>query len=150
MDLILWRHADAEEGAPDMERALTKRGEKQARQMADWLEMRLPARCEVLASPARRAQQTAATLDKPFKTVRKLGPDARVADVISATGWPDKRGAVLVIGHQPVLGQLAALLLSGSEAGWTIKKGAVWWFTNRVRDGETQTVLRATMAPDLL
>ena len=150
MDLILWRHADADEGEPDMERGLTKRGEKQARQMAAWLELRLPARTEVLVSPALRAQQTAATLDKPFKTVRKLAPDTGVADLIGATGWPDKRGAVLVVGHQPTLGRMAALLLTGSEASWTLKKGAVWWFTNRVREGETQTVLRAAMAPDLL
>lgn len=150
MDLILWRHADAEEGADDMQRALTKRGEKQARLMAAWLDARLPARCEVLASPAVRTQQTAAALDKPFKTSRKLAPDGTVPDLIGATGWPDRRGAVLVIGHQPVLGQMAALLLSGSEADWSIKKGAVWWFSNRTREGETQTVLRAVMAPDLL
>ena len=150
MDLILWRHADADEGEPDMERGLTKRGEKQARQMAAWLELRLPARTEVLVSPALRAQQTAAALDKPFKTVRKLAPDTGVADLIGATGWPDKRGAVLVVGHQPTLGRMAALLLTGSEANWTLKKGAVWWFTNRVREGETKTVLRAAMAPDLL
>ena len=150
MDLILWRHADADEGEPDMERGLTKRGEKQARQMAAWLELRLPARTEGLVSPALRAQQTAAALDKPFKTVRKLAPDTGVADLIGATGWPDKRGAVLVVGHQPTLGRMAALLLTGSEASWTLKKGAVWWFTNRVREGETQTVLRAAMAPDLL
>ncbi len=150
MDLILWRHADAEEGEPDMDRPLTKRGEKQARQVAGWLELRLPARTEVLASPARRAQQTALALDKPFKTIRKLAPDSAVADLIGATGWPDKRGAVLVIGHQPTLGRMAALLLAGVEADWTLKKGAVWWFTNRVRDSETQTVLRAVMAPDLI
>jgi phosphohistidine phosphatase len=35
------------------------------------------------------------------------------------------------------------LLLAGQEADWTIKKGALWWFSNRVRQGETQTVLRA-------
>jgi len=150
MDLILWRHAEAEEGSDDMKRALTKRGEKQARLMAAWLDARLPARCEVLVSPAVRTQQTAAALDKPFKTVRKIAPDATLPDLIAATGWPDKRGAVLVVGHQPVLGQMAALLLSGSEGDWSMKKGAVWWFSNRVREGETQTVLRASMAPDLL
>ena len=150
MDLILWRHADADEGEPDMERGLTKRGEKQARQMAAWLELRLPARTEVLVSPALRAQQTAAALDKPFKTVRKLAPDTGVSGLIGATGWPDKRGAVLVVGHQPTLGRMAALLLTGSEASWTLKKGAAWWFTNRVREGETQTGLRAAMGPDLL
>ncbi|HRM71144.1 MAG TPA: histidine phosphatase family protein, partial [Thauera phenylacetica] len=35
------------------------------------------------------------------------------------------------------------------EADWTIKKGALWWFTNRVREGETQTVLRAVIPSEL-
>ena len=35
MDLILWRHAEAEPGEPDLERALTPKGVKQARRMAD-------------------------------------------------------------------------------------------------------------------
>ena len=34
MDLILWRHADAQDGSPDMERALTAKGLKQAELMA--------------------------------------------------------------------------------------------------------------------
>ncbi len=34
MDLLLWRHAEAEDGTPDLKRKLTPRGEKQARQMA--------------------------------------------------------------------------------------------------------------------
>jgi len=57
---------------------------------------------------------------------------------------------VLVIGHQPTLGRLAALLLGGEEADWSVKKGGVWWFSNRVRNDETQTVLRVVLNPDLL
>ena len=34
MDLLLWRHAEAEDGIPDLKRKLTKRGEKQAQQMS--------------------------------------------------------------------------------------------------------------------
>ena len=37
----------------------------------------------------------------------------------------------------------AALLLAGEEDEWSIKKGSVWWFSNRTRQGESQTVLRA-------
>ena len=37
------------------------------------------------------------------------------------------------------------LVLAGEEADWTVKKGAVWWFSSRVRQGETQTVLRAVI-----
>ena len=59
------------------------------------------------------------------------------------------RHAVLVVGHQPTLGRTAALLLSGNEADWSVKKGSVWWFSNRSRLGETQTVLRAVMPAEL-
>ena len=31
MELILWRHAEAEEGYPDLERALTEKGHEQAK-----------------------------------------------------------------------------------------------------------------------
>jgi phosphohistidine phosphatase SixA len=76
-------------------------------------------------------------------------PGNDISSILGACGWPDAGGSVLVVGHQPELGRLAALLLSGQEADWTIKKGALWWFTNRVRDDETQTVLRAVIPADL-
>lgn len=149
MDLLLWRHAEAEEGPLDMQRRLTQRGEKQARQLARWLHQHMPKQLRILVSPAVRAQQTAAALDLPFETHRRLGPDAGAADLIATAGWPDAPGATLIVGHQPALGQMAALLLAGAEANWTIKKGALWWFSNRVRQGETQTVLRAVIPADL-
>ena len=62
MDLILWRHAEAEDGVPDGARALTKKGLKQAAAIAAWLKPRLPDATRILVSPATRAQQTAAAL----------------------------------------------------------------------------------------
>ena len=65
MDLILWRHAEAlemREVRDDLDRALTPKGERQAQRVAAWLNRQLPASAKVLASPARRAQQTAAAL----------------------------------------------------------------------------------------
>lgn len=155
MDLLLWRHAEAKEGTPDLQRRLTARGEKQARQMGEWLKAHAPKHLRILVSPAVRTQQTAKALGLPFATDKRLGPDADSSSLLAAIGWPDggergkRAGAVLVVGHQPTLGQTASLLLSGAEADWTIKKGAVWWFSNRVRMGETQTVLRAVIPPEL-
>ena len=153
MDLILWRHAEAEEGSssiPDHKRRLTARGEKHAKKMAVWLQTQLPRKTRILVSPAERTQQTAHALQMPYELEPKLGPAANAADVLGAVGWPDYSGAVLVIGHQPTLGRIAALLLGGTEAEWTIKKGGLWWFSNRVRNDETQTVLRASINPDFL
>ena len=38
MDLILWRHAEAEPGEPDLGRRLTAKGHKQAERMGEWWE----------------------------------------------------------------------------------------------------------------
>lgn len=150
MDLLLWRHAEAEDGTPDLKRKLTVRGEKQARQMAEWIKKHGPKNLRVLVSPAIRCQQTAQALELPFETDKRLGTDSDASNLLAAIGWPDagKSNAVLVVGHQPTLGQTAALLLSGEEADWTIKKSAVWWFSNRTRQGETQTVLRAVISAE--
>ena len=150
MDLLLWRHADAEDGVPDAARALTKKGQKQAKLVAQWLKPRLPSDCLILASPAKRAQQTAAALDLPYTTERRVGVQAEIADLIAASNWPERKGTVILVGHQPTLGQLAARLLAGEPADWNIKKGALWWFTCRARYGDTETVLKAVVSPELL
>ncbi len=145
MELLLWRHAEAEDGEDDIKRRLTERGEKQARAMARWIREHQPKDMRIIVSPAVRTQQTAEALKLPFETIRKIGPDACVSELIAASGWPAASGAVLIVGHQPSLGRLASLLLAGQETEWTIKKGALWWLSNRVRRGETQTVLRAVI-----
>lgn len=150
MDLLLWRHAEAEEGLIDFERTLTIRGEKQAKAVARWLLQHQPKKMRIIASPTVRTQQTAAALGLPFETQRKIGPAECVSELIAATGWPAAPDSVLLIGHQPGLGRLASLLLCGQEADMTIKKGALWWFTNRVRAGEQQIVLRTVISPDFL
>ncbi len=153
MNLILWRHAEASEGEDDLKRELTRRGLKQAAAMADWLRMHVPEGAIMLASRAVRAQQTAAAFTNRFKTAKELDPDHGVEDLLAAVEWPEgggESGCVIAVGHQPTLGRAAALLLGGADDDWTIKKGAIWWFTNRVRVGETQTVLRASLAPEFL
>jgi phosphohistidine phosphatase len=149
MDLIIWRHAEAEDGVPDLERKLTAKGRKQAERVAQWLLQRLPARFAVVASPAARAQQTAEALGVPVKTERAIAPGASPAAILGACGWPDAKGATVVVGHQPDLGRTVAHLL-GAQAGFSLKKGGLWWISNRVRDEKDQTVVRAVVSPDLL
>jgi len=149
MELILWRHAEAEEGLDDAARQLTKRGRKQAAQVAKWLKARLPERCEILVSPSRRTQQTADALGLPYHTTRKAGLGASPADVIAAAGWPQREGAVLIVGHQPTLGQVAARILSDTDSEWAVKKGAVWWIASRPDHGGEIT-LRAVITPELV
>ncbi len=153
MDLILLRHAEAHllrEGQTDLERALTPKGERQAQRMAEWLNHRLAHSTRILVSPALRTQQTAKALDRHFKTVQLLAPEASVTALLSVTRWPEANEPVLVIGHQPTLGQVAALLLGQTAQDWVIKKGAVWWLRSREREEGNQVVLQAVQSPDCL
>ncbi len=150
MDLILWRHADAAPGSRDLERKLTARGRKQAERVGAWLAAKLPGRYSVLVSPAKRARETADALAVRYKIVERLAPGAEPLHILEDCGWPAHKGVVVVVGHQPDLGRTAALLVSGAEADWSVKKGGLWWLSNRERGGETQVVVRAVLAPDLI
>ena len=150
MELILWRHAEAEDGVPDDARRLTPRGVDQAERMAAWLAKRLPASYRLLVSPARRAQQTASALQKKFETVPSLAPGASVRAVLEAVGWRAGNDTVIVVGHQPTLGAVAAALLGDDQASWSVRKGAVWWLADRDREGSASVVLRAAISPELL
>ena len=152
MDIILWRHAEAEDGVPgriaDAARALTPHGHKQAKKMAEWLLARLPQDCKILVSPAVRAQETAAALRLPFTTTAKISTRAGAENVLDAAGWRNDgsgSGTVLVVGHQPTLGDVASLLLTGDDGGMSVKKGAILWIAGRP-DGNT---LHAALTPAL-
>jgi phosphohistidine phosphatase len=150
MELILWRHAEASDGTPDNARALTEKGRRQAERMAHFLSERLPPNTRILVSPAVRAQQTAAALSPRFITAPNLGTHATPETAIATAGWPLAGGAALLVGHQPWMGQLAGQLMTGRPDIWSIKKGAVWWFSRREREGDYQTILRLVIAPDQL
>ena len=150
MELILWRHAEAADGSPDNARPLTDKGRRQAERMAHFISGLLPPNTRILASPALRAQQTAAALSKHFITAPNLGVHATPQTAIAAAGWPMAGGAALLVGHQPWMGELACYLMTGHQDIWSIKKGAIWWFSRREREGDYQTILRLVIAPDQL
>ena len=153
MDLILWRHAEAEDvedGSEDLARALTPRGEKQAARMAAWLDRQLPEGLRVLASPARRTEQTARALGRKFKMRAELLPGGTPQDLLELAQWPRAKGAVLVVGHQPMLGQTIAQLMGLQSSECAVRKGAVWWLRQRQRLDQSQTVLVAVQSAELL
>ena len=154
MDLILWRHAQAHllrDGETDLERRLTPKGERQAQRMAAWLNQRLADSTRILVSPAQRCQQTVAALGRNFKTLEALNPEANVDDLLQAARWPTATEPVLIVGHQPTLGMVAAQLISGFPQPWAVKKGGVWWLRLREKEeGGTQLVLQAVQSPDCL
>ncbi|WP_296494405.1 phosphohistidine phosphatase SixA [Rhodoferax sp.] len=153
MDLILWRHAEAQEWTPgcdDMARRLTSRGEKQAARMAAWLDRQLPDNTRVLVSPARRTEQTATALGRKFKIRPELAPDGTVAQLLELVQWPDARGCVLVVGHQPTLGQTIAQLIGLNVTECSVKKGSVWWLRDRQREALLQTLIVTVQSPEVL
>ena len=153
MDLILWRHAEAVAERADLdelERALTPKGERQAQRMADWLNQRLAHSTRILASPALRCQQTVRCLGRHFKTVPALAPGADAATILKAARWPDSAEPVLIVGHQPTLGMVAALLLADKAQPFAVRKGAVVWLRRREREGSAEVLLQAVQSPDCL
>jgi phosphohistidine phosphatase len=152
MQIILWRHAEAEDLAPsDLARNLTLKGLKHAESMATWVRKQLHddfGNWRVIASPANRAQQTAAALQMKFETIDSLAPDATPESILNAARWPDSAFNVIVIGHQPTLGMVAARLMNGVDGYVAVKKGATWWFETRERNGRVETVMKAMTTPE--
>jgi phosphohistidine phosphatase len=153
MDLILWRHAEAQEpreGQSDLDRPLTPKGERQAHRMAQWLNQRLPESTRILVSPAVRTQQTAQALERRFRTVDAIAPDASAQTLLETVRWPAARDPVLVVGHQPTLGLALSRLLGGDPLqSLAVRKGGVWWLRSRDREGgEMQLLVLAVQSPE--
>jgi len=153
MDLILWRHAEAHEATPgedDLSRSLTPRGERQALRMANWLERQLPEGTRILCSPAKRTEQTAMALGRKYKLSASITPQGTADMLLTAAQWPESKNTVLVIGHQPILGETIALLMGLQKPACAVKKGAVWWLRSRSRLDGDQTILVTVQSPDML
>ncbi|MBK9573597.1 MAG: histidine phosphatase family protein [Rhodoferax sp.] len=153
MDLVLWRHAQAQDwepGCDDLARPLTSKGEKQAVRMAKWLDRQLPEGARIVCSPARRAEQTVAALGRKYKLDPDLSPDATAAQLLQRVQWPGASATVLVVGHQPTLGQVAAQLLGLPEAECSIGKGAVWWLRHKPGGPGAATVIVTVQTPQML
>ena len=153
MDLILWRHAEAAPGGAgieDLRRPLTARGERQAARMGRWLDCQLPEGLRVLCSPARRTEQTVQALGRKYKLRAELLPDGTAQDLLELVQWPVGKGAILVVGHQPALGQAVARVLGISGGECTVRKGSVWWLRQRERLGQTETVVLSVQSPEFL
>ncbi len=161
MDLILWRHAEAQDhpqgeaglqgDATDLERRLTPRGEKQAARMAGWLDRQLPEGARIYSSHAQRAMQTAAALGRKIRLREELAPDAgNPMALLELAGWPSARTPVVLVGHQPMLGQLIAHLLRLPEPECPMRKGAIWWLRQREREGRLQTLIVTVQTPELV
>jgi len=158
MQLILWRHAEAEEFNPllsifkDSERQLTPKGHAQAEKTAFWIKQHLQSPLRVIASPAQRTQQTASYLQCAVETEPRIGVSKdpeNFFEVITeyAQVFGDKENTLILVSHQPMLGMVAAHLMTGQWLTWRMKKGQLWWFS-LPRGDKKQARLDAVMAPE--
>ena len=154
MDLILWRHADAhpigKSGEFDHLRRLTSKGRKQAGAMAKWLDRHLPESARVLVSPAARAVETADALERRYTIRDELAPGSQPASILAMAQWPTAKHPVVIVGHQPALGQIASLLICGEENELQVRKAGIWWISKRPGDDHPRPILRAAICPEYL
>jgi phosphohistidine phosphatase len=116
----LWilRHGEAERHTKhDPDRALTERGEADARAAGQWLAGVAAPSLLVLASPYRRAQQTAraamaALPGATLTTVDWLTPDFDPKQSLQQLAlFPAQQ--LLLVSHQPLVSSLTGLLIAG-------------------------------------
>ena len=117
MRLYLVRHAEAAPGEPDELRRLTSQGREQARALGQKLGAEGARPEAILTSPLLRARETgselARALDVDAEPDDRLAPGATQDDVRAAiVGRGDE---VVVVGHQPDCGRIAAALTGGPE-----------------------------------
>ena len=141
-NIILWRHAEAVVASDDtlqsdMARALTPKGQRQAKHMARWLKKHLPKDTLLLSSAALRAFQTAQALNDRAAYAQinvhpTLNPTASLQEILVSLASLSAHKNILLVGHQPYLGRLASQLLGLEVSDLNIKKGAIWWLRLKV------------------
>jgi phosphohistidine phosphatase len=104
----------------------------------------------ILCSPAKRAEQTVTALGRKYKIRDELSPQSQPDQVLELAQWPNNKNSVLIVGHQPFLGQTIARLLGLPAGECSVRKGAVWWLRARQKDEELQTVLISVQAAEML
>jgi phosphohistidine phosphatase len=154
MDLLLWRHAhalDALPGQSDMDRSLSRKGEKQAASMAKWLNARLPNNALILCSPAKRTRQTVTYLDRAFSICEDITPDASAMALLRAADWPVAKQPVLVVAHQPFLAETVELLLQLNPVSpLSFRKGGLWWLRHHTKDSSSEVQLVCVQNPEVV
>ncbi len=154
-NIIVWRHAEAEladneSRDEDMARKLTTRGQRQAKRMARWLKRYLPKETMLWSSPAVRCVQTAEALNYKISIGQGLNPSAKLQEILEVlASLESSQLNLILVGHQPWLGQLVTHLTGFSGAELNIKKGAIWWLRQSLNQTYQYNVI-SVQAPSFL
>jgi|GEM_PF-111057 len=159
INLFLWRHAEAEDGWPDLARPLTAKGQRDASRVAKALAKQIGDNPCIVVSPAVRTRETVAPLVAKtalqFDVDPRLAPGSDLRDVLGAledtiASCNGDGPSLVMVGHQPWVGQVARHLLTGHDGEWAVKKAAAWWLVRRARDGNAEWTLKSVLDPDLV
>jgi phosphohistidine phosphatase len=120
--LVIVRHAKSAwpDDVPDTQRPLNKRGRRAAPAAGRWLRDRVGHVDAVVCSPAARTRETwgliAAELDGAAAPIFDERVYAATAETLLAVvrGIPDNAGSALLVGHNPGVSELVAVL-AGTE-----------------------------------
>lgn len=161
MDLLVIRHAIAEDAQPDQDdasRELTTEGSRKFRRSVQGLRELDWTLDRVLTSPWTRAIQTVELLkpitDGPVISTELLCDKPRpelFALIAEATAPQQEEHATAVVGHEPWLTEMIAWLAFGDphhSEGIELKKGGVAWLQGTAVPGGMK--LRALLTPKLL
>ena len=130
MHLYILRHADADtEAVTDSARTLSEKGEEQARKVAQFCRAHGIQPDVIFASPLIRAQQTAKPvakeLDVEITTARWLACGAKPDVILEELAAVENVPAVMLVGHEPDLGNLIAHLLGAASGSIHVRKASL-------------------------
>ncbi|MDT8879847.1 phosphohistidine phosphatase SixA [Halomonas saccharevitans] len=155
--LLIMRHGEAAPGAPDAERVLTARGEREAERMGRWLASRTDldaTRLRLVASPYVRARQTAQRIAEPLglevETLALITPDDAPGAVIDWLLDEADDRPLMLVSHMPLVAALTGLLVEGrAERGPGFATAAVAELTAEVRAAGCARLRRLVSPADI-
>jgi len=124
--LLLIRHAKTEQGSPDVQRALTDRGRRDARALGEWLRANEHIPGHVVVSPAVRAKQTwrfaaeGASAEVPVSVDDRIYSNDVDGLVEVVRTLPESAEVAALVGHNPSMQELAAAWTPATEASYGV------------------------------
>ena len=108
-----------------------------------------------MSSPAKRTEQTAQRLERKFKLREELGPQSTASEVLDLVKWGNgfslpPKNPILLIGHQPWIGDIVMQLTQLPKSACAVKKSSVWWLRAREKNQQIQIHLLAVVNPDIV
>lgn len=136
MELFIMRHGEAGKRSPastkDFERSLTVSGRKEIEEISKIITGIEGDISKVVASPLKRAEETASIVAKELKIQNKvekwdeLKPEGKREEFYSRLSKLKRDSLILVVGHEPYLSSMISDLISGIDVSRiSLKKGGV-------------------------